>query len=152
MTIRKATINDARRISYLIKKNADHVKENNYTPEQLTAWKKENTLKAIKSNLEQREIFCAFQNDKLVGTIGLEGNYVVGLYICYSLRGLGLGHRLLKHLEDHARQNNIQELHLTATPDGYGFYLKYGYKPEGKVDLYYSGIRFVETKMKKTLK
>ncbi len=152
MIIRKATYKDARRISYLINKNADHVKENNYTPEQLVAWKKDNSLKAIKTKMKQREIFCAFENEKLVGTIGLEGNYLVGLYISYSKRGKGLGYRLLAFLENYARNKNIDELHLTATPNGYGFYLKYGYEPQGEIDLYYDGVKLIETKMKKKLK
>jgi len=152
MNIRRATINDARRISYLVQKNADHVLENKYTPGQLAAWKNNNTQHAIKQKIEQRTIFCAFENDKMVGTIGLEDNYLVGLYISYSQRGKGLGHRLLVFLEDYARRNGIEELHLTATPNGYGFYLKYGYMPQGKVDLYYDGIKFIETKMKKKLR
>lgn len=152
LQIRKATIDDARKISYLIRKNADQVKENNYTPEQLVAWKNDNTLKAIKNKLTKRTIFSAFENGKLVGTIGLEDNYLVGLYISYSKRGQGLGYRLLVFLENYAKKKNINELHLTATPNGYGFYLKYGYEPQGKIDLYYGGVKFIETKMKKILK
>ena len=113
--IRKATIRDARKISYLIRKNADYVHDNNYTPEQLVVWKNDNTLKAIKSKLKQREIFCAFKNGKLIGTIGLEGNYLVGLYISYRKRGQGIGYKLLVFLEDYAFINIFVVLHLKLT-------------------------------------
>lgn len=151
LQIRKATIHDASKISYLIRKNASKVKENNYTPDQMFTWKNDNTIKRIKKKLEQRIIFCAFKNGKLVGTIGLENNYLVGLYISYSKRGQGIGYQLLIFLEDYAKQKNIKELHLTATPNGYGFYLKYGYQSQGKIELYYDGVKFIETKMKKIL-
>jgi len=152
MQIRKATLKDAGRISYLIKKNADQVTENNYSSEQLAAWKNDNTIKAINTKFAQREIFCAFINGKLVGTIGLEGNNLVGLYISYSKRGQGLGYELLVFLENYAKRKGITDLHLTATPNGYGFYLKNGYLPYGKIHLSYNGIQFLETKMKKKLK
>ena len=151
MQIRRATSEDARRISYLIRKNADHVKENNYTPEQIRAWKADNTPSGVQAKLKEREIFCAFEGKRLVGTIGLKGHYVVGLYISYRKRGRGLGKQLLTFLEDHARAQNINTLHLTATPNGYGFYLKNGYISEGEIELIYFGIPFLETKMKKEL-
>ncbi len=150
--IRKATIEDASRISKLIRKSAEKVKENNHSPEQVRVWKEDNTVKAIKNKFKQRTMFCAFESGKLVGTIGLEGDYLVGLYISYSKRGTGLGHQLLTFLENYALKKNVNELQLTATPNGYGFYLKYGYEPQGKIDLYYDGIKFIETKMKKRLK
>lgn len=151
MQIRKATTNDARKISNLIRKNADNVLSKKYSQEQLVAWKNKNTTKGIIDNLKDRTTFVAFQNGKLVGTIGLEGNYLVGLYISYHKLRQGIGFCLLEYLENYAKKKKIKELHLTATPYGYGFYLKYGYKPYGKVDLYYGGIKFIETKMTKKL-
>ena len=149
--IRKATIRDAHRISYLIKKNADHVLSEDYSKEQIAAWKNENTVKTITDNLKSRTTFVAYQNGQLVGTIGLDGNNLVGLYISYHKRGRGLGYKLLDHVENYAKKNKIKELHLTATPNGYGFYLKNGYKSYGKIELYYGGVKFVETKMVKTI-
>ena len=153
MQIRKATHKDAKKISYLIRKNTDQVKENLYTPDQIKVWKNQNTpLKIITDTLNARTTFVGFQNNKLVGTIGIKGNNLLGFYFSYSKRGKGLGGDLLLFVAAYAKKINLTELHLTATPSGYGFYLKYGYLPYGKIDLYYDGVKFVETKMKKVLK
>ena len=97
--IRRAKPADARRISYLIRKNTDQVKENKYTPEQVATWKKQNTTTAILRQIKKRIVFCALLNDRLIGTIGLEGNQLVGLYISYTQRGKGLGKLLLSYAE-----------------------------------------------------
>ena len=151
MQIRKATIDDARKISYLIRKNADKVIENNYTVEQLEAWKRQQTVSNIRSNIMNKTIFCAFQNGKLVGTIGLNKDWLVGMYINYNKRHRGLGNKLLVFIENYASQNAIKKLYLIATPNGFGFYLKNGYKPLEEVNSYYNGIRFIETKMAKEI-
>ena len=133
MQIRKATSNDIYRISYLIKKNAEHVKENNYSAEQKTAWIKYNTPKQIELSLKKRITFCTFINNKMVGTIGLENGKVAGLYVSYSKTGMGIGKKLLLHLEKYAREINLKKIFLEATPVGEMFYQKNGYETVGKV-------------------
>lgn len=151
MQIRKAIYNDVRRISYLIKKNADNVLVKDYTQEQLSAWKSANSFKRIKESMTNRTTFVAFQNNRLIGTIGLEDDYVVGLYISYSKRGKGLGYQLLKYIEEYAKKKNINQLYLTSTPNGYDFYLKNGYKDIGIAILNYDGVEVKEAKMTKAL-
>jgi len=151
MQIKEANINDVRKISYLIKKNTDKVKENNYTNEQITVWKNYNSPAAIKKSLFERKIFCAFQNDKLVGTIGLEENEVVGLYVSFNKRGQGIGRALLRHLEEYANNRNIQELTLCATPSALNFYKNNGYEVEKEVVVKISGVAFYETRMTKKI-
>lgn len=142
----------AKRISYLIRKNAERVDENGYTPIQKKAWSDQNKPKAIIEQIKARKMFCAIQNNKLVGTIGIENNKVSGLYINYAKRGQGIGDKLLNHIERVAKQEKINELILTASPNGYGFYLKNGYESYGKIELNFRGVKFIETKMRKKLK
>lgn len=151
MEIRKATPNNARRISYLIQKNTEKVLENNYSKEQITIWKKANTPKAIEKKMNERTIFCAFQHKKLVGTIGLYRNNVVGLYVSYSKRKLGIGKKLLEHLEQQARKQGIQQLILTSTPSGKKFYISNGYQPIQPITVDIMGVPFEETEMMKTI-
>lgn len=152
MQIRKAKLSDAQRISYLIRKNADKVLALDYSKVQLIAWKNSNTLKAIANQLKQREIFCAFENDRLVGTIGLRENEVLGLYVSYSRRGKGIGKKLLNHLEEYAKKNGITALKLTSTPSANTFYQRNGYVPQGSVIVNVNGVNFKETKMTKNIK
>ena len=152
MVIRQANSKDARRISYLIKKNTGKVLENNYTSEQVITWKKANSPKAIAESLKQRIIFCAFQNDKLVGTIGLQENEVVGLYVSYAKRGKGIGRQLLSFIESYAKAKDIKDLELTSTPSAVKFYAKSGYQLQDPVIVKISGVEFKETRMTKKLK
>lgn len=149
--IRKAQLGDARRISYLIQKNAEKVTQNNYSAAQIRAWKKANTPKAIEQKLKERIVFCAFQGNQLVGTIGLIENEIVGLYVSYSKRGYGIGGKLLRYLENYVRTKHILELELTATPAGLPFYAHHGYIPHESVIVTIHGVDFPETKMKKQL-
>lgn len=151
ITIRIAKDKDARRISYLIQKNTELVKENKHTDAQIKAWKKENTPAKIKAKLKDRILFCAFLKRQLVGTIGLKGNEVVGLYINPYKRGYGIGKKLLNHLEKFALTQGQTHLELSATPSGYGFYKKYGYQEKGPVLVVINNVEFDETKMEKQL-
>lgn len=151
MIIRKATYSDARRIGYLIRKNADKVLSKVYSTEQLLAWKNYNTPATIRSYIKQREIFCAFENNFMIGTIGLEGCIIKGLYVSHNKIGKGVGFRLLLFLEQYAIENNIKELTLYATPIGLDFYLRQKYKPCGIDEIYINDVKFFETKMKKKL-
>ena len=151
MIIRRANLEDAARISYLIKRNTEKVKENNYSATQIRAWKKANTTVTIKRSMKNKIIFCAFENDQLIGTIGLQGNEVVGLYVSYSKRGQGIGRRLLSHLEQYAESKHIYKLVLTATPSAVRFYEANGYQSISKVVVTIDEVDFVETEMHKKL-
>ena len=151
MLIRQAKINDARRISYLIRRNTEMVIENLYTSKQVEVWKSANVPKAIRENIKERTIFCAIQNNKLIVTIGLYENEVVGLYVSYSKRGKGIGQKLLNHLEAHAKNIFISELALTSTPSAISFYLKNGFVSDKYVSVYVNGVAFKELRMTKKI-
>ena len=127
------------------------VTENGYSAAQIAIWKKANTPKAIRDSLRKRIIFCAFSKGKLIGTIGLEGQEVVGLYVSYSKRGLGIGGILLQYLEEYARQQSIGKLNLTATPSAQPFYAAKGYTSIQQVVVNIQGVDFHETAMFKQL-
>lgn len=150
MEIKDASIKDIRRISYLIHKNTDS-NPNNYSKEQIKAWKKYNTPAQIGKQLKDRKVFCAFQKEKLVGTIALKENFISGFYVSHSIRGKGIGSKLINHLEDFARKNKIKKLYLTSTPSAFKFYLNKEYLTVEKVKLTIYGIDYLETKMEKEL-
>lgn len=151
MQIRIASKKDSRRISYLIQRNTERVGENLYSQQQIEIWKKVNTPKAIRDSFEERIIFCAFQNDQLVGTIALLANEVAGLYVSHAKRKLGIGKKLLRHLEDYARKKDIKKLTLTSTISARRFYERNGYKTVKPIVVKINGVAFHETLMTKTL-
>lgn len=151
MHIRKAKSSDARRISYLILRNTEKVLENNYSQSQIDVWKKQNTPHKIKNSFARREIFCAFDKNMLIGTIGIQNNEVVGLYVSHAKRKHGIGRRLLEHLEEYARKKHLRELSLTSTPSAENFYRRNGYTAGGYVELIIDDVIFRELKMSKRL-
>ena len=151
LLIRPSQITDARRISYLIQRTTERVTENGYSPQQIEVWKKANTPGAIHRQMEQRSIFCAFIGKQLVGTIALQDDELVGLYVSYSQRGHGIGRLLVKYLEKEALQRGLTSLHLCATPSAKVFYERCGYQAQKPVTVRIQGIAFEETHMEKAL-
>ncbi len=149
--IRKATIQDARHISYLIQKNTEKVVENQYSAAQKKAWKKANTPKVIQKSITTKTWFCAFSQQKLVGTIALEGKELSGLYVSYTKRGLGIGRLLMTYLETYAIEQGITELVLTSTPSALRFYENNGFVKLGPVSVDVFGVPFPEMAMKKEI-
>ena len=150
MIIRKATNKDVNEISCLIQKVTDK-NPNNYSTEQVIAWKKYNTPSEIKKQLNNRIVFCAFKENELIGTIALKKNFILGFYVNYSIRKTGIGTKLLDYLEKYTLTNNIKTLRLTATPSAFEFYKKRGYQIKEEVTLTLYGIDYPEMEMEKTM-
>ena len=150
MIIRKAVNKDIDGISDLIQKVTDN-NPNNYSLEQIVAWKKYNTPSEIKKQLNDRVIFCAIKDNKLIGTIALKENFILGFYVNYSIRKIGIGTKILDYLEEYAFSNNIKKLKLTSTPSAFEFYKKRGYEIKEKVTLSIYGVDYPEVEMEKIL-
>ena len=151
ITIRPAKKSDASRISYLIKKNTELVPDNQYTPQQKQAFIVKNTPKLVEQKIEQFPMFCAFEYDRLVGTIGIIESRVVGMYVSYTQRGKGVGRKLMEYLEEYAMTKGIKKLTLSATPAGRPFYEKVGFQPVVPTIVIFNGVEYYETEMIKVL-
>jgi len=148
MKIRRATLDDAKRISYLICKLTEP-NPNNYSKKQKIAWKKFNSPSGIKKQIKKRIVFCAFENNRLLGTIALKDNGVVGFNVGFNIRGKGVGSKMLNYLESLARKKGMKKLTLTSTTSAFDFYKKRGFKPKKKVVLRIYGVDFPEIHMEK---
>ncbi len=150
MKIIKANSTHANRISNLICKSTDS-NPNNYTEEQIKAWKGYNDRSKIIKQFEKQDIFIALKKNKLIGTIALFKNKVMGLYVSSHKFQKGIGSNLLEFLEIYAKRKCLKKLKLTATPSAVYFYKKRGYKSNGKVVVKINDIDFPEIEMEKTL-
>ena len=101
--------------------------------------------------MNDREIFCAIKDNKLIGTIALKENFILGFYVNYSIRKIGIGTKLLDYLEKYAFSNNIKKLKLTSTPSAFKFYKKREYAIKEKVTLSIYGVEYPEVEMEKIL-
>jgi len=151
ITIQKATLKDVKNISILIQENTES-NPNNYTKEQQIAWQQYNTPTRIKQQFKERTIYCAFKEDKLVGTIGLQVNKIVGFYIHHAQRGKGIGKLLFNFIEKTAIQNGFYQLSLTSTPSAVKFYKKNGFNLLKKITVTIDSVSYEEFTMYKTIK
>ena len=153
MKIRKAKLLDAKKISYLIRKNIEEVKENQYGKKEVIAWKKMNTPKEISKKMKEKDMFVITKKNKILGTITLKENLVGGFFIRANKRGQGIGSKLLNFIQRYAKKKGHKKLKLTSSPSALKYYKRRGFKPKG---IYYfkvnEKISLQETKMEKTLK
>ncbi len=150
MEIRRATQTDAEAISNLIRLSTLH-NPNQYSFAQQNAWINYNTLYKTEKFLLDRIIYCAFENGKLIGTIALKKDEVLGFYVNHQIRNKGIGTALLTHLETEAIGRGIRRLRLTSTPSAEDFYRRKGFRPLKEIVVTIDGVDFPELEMDKIL-
>lgn len=153
MRIKKAELENVRKISNLIIQTIDKVNDNkkDYTRKQIKAWKKANSINRIERRIEEKYVFCGFKGECLVGVISFSKKDTGGLYVKFNQIGKGVGKKLLEFVEQYAKKIGVKKLKLTSTPYAYNFYKSQGYKPLKKVNVYLNGVCFREMKMEKKL-
>lgn len=149
--IRQAKANDASKLSHLIDQNAQLLLKPHYSALQLEIFLRYYSREAIIEKLQKQIIFCAEINNELVGTIALEGDFVVGFYTEVSRVNQGIGSALLSYLENYASHQNLNQIRLSASPVGVQFYERRGWKKIQDMVVDYLGVGFEETLMQKTL-
>jgi N-acetylglutamate synthase-like GNAT family acetyltransferase len=149
--IRKATINDAKNLSELICENAQQILKPHYNVEQWNIFIKYYSIEVMTKKIESQVIFCAEKDGEIVGTIALDGDFVVGFYTRLKSMNQGIGKKLINHLENYATNNGLKKLQLAASPEGLVFYYKNGWQKVKDFVIEYYGVGFEETLMIKEL-
>ncbi len=89
----------------------------------------------ILEKAKRQFIFVALEDEKIVGTAGLENKgepenpqySVVAMFVLPEYHGQGIGKKLIRAVESKAFEMNGQRLTLRAAINATGFYLKMGY-------------------------
>jgi N-acetylglutamate synthase-like GNAT family acetyltransferase len=149
--IRKAKQHDAKQLSDLICENAKMILKPFYNDLQWTVFIQYYSEYVMLQKIENQIIFCAEIDGSIVGTIALDGDFMVGFYTKVSYLKKGVGSLLLEYLENHALKNNIKTLQLAASPVGVDFYQKKGWRKIKLLNIKYLDVDFEETLMEKDL-
>jgi N-acetylglutamate synthase-like GNAT family acetyltransferase len=128
MIIRKARKGDAKKISELRRKTLREINKNDYPTIFLNFLINENSTKGIIKKMKEMDMFCAWDEKVLVGTVDLKRDKIGGLYIKSSEMGKGIGTRLMDFIEDYARLKRIKQVRLYSTRFAFNFYKKRGYR------------------------
>jgi|SRR3989344_2023443 len=127
MEIKKATKRDARKISILRRKTLREINKSDYPKVFLQFLINENSIKGIINKIADRDVFCIWEDDNLLGTIELKGDKILGLFIKSSEIGRGIGTKLMDFIEDYARSKKFKQVRLYSTKFALNFYKKRGY-------------------------
>ena len=128
MEIRKATKKDVRKISLLRRKTLREINKNDYPKVFLQFLINENSTQGIINKMADRDMFCMWEDDFLLGTIELKGNKILGLFIKSSEIGRGIGTKLMDFIEIYARSKKIKQVRLYSTKFALNFYKKRCYR------------------------
>lgn len=151
ISIRKSNINEAIELSELILDNATYFLKPIYTQEQWNVFIQYYSIEAILNKIESQDVFCAIKENKIIGTIALDCNFVVGFYTHIQYLNQGVGKELLFFLENYAKEKGLKKIRLASSPVANGFYEKMGWIVLDVLVFEYLGVGFEEALMEKTL-
>ncbi|SEW52757.1 GNAT family N-acetyltransferase [Chitinophaga arvensicola] len=149
--IRRAQLTDAAALSELICENAQQLLKPHYSEAQWTIFIQYYSIAVLREKISKQVVFCAEKDGVIVGTVALDGDFVVGFYTRLQQVNQGIGKLLMAHLEAYALSNGLTTLQLAASPEGLAFYAKNGWQYVKDYTFEYYGVGFEETLMQKPL-
>lgn len=152
MKIRRAKISDAPSLSRLRRGVFGKVKGERYSKKFVDLINKTNSPKGVIENIKSFDVFCLVKGERIIGTVGLKGNKIKGLYVRKSCARKGIGTRLMNFIENYAKKKNLKKLILYSEEKARDFYEKLGYKALRKETSYEVGIKKVNYIMEKRLR
>lgn len=86
----------------------------------------ENHFEYVKSALPDAKIYVYTKNDEICGFIGMNGNYIEGIFVKSDKQHIGIGTALLNKVKQENSQLtlNVYKKNVKA----FGFYLKSGFE------------------------
>lgn len=95
------------------------------------AWAERLTLAGMEQKLREFEIWVAELGGVLADWGAIRGDRLEGLYVAAGFAGQGVGAGLLDRLEGLMRERGLLSVHLEASSNARGFYLRRGYRATG---------------------
>ncbi|WKA26251.1 GNAT family N-acetyltransferase [Bradyrhizobium roseum] len=95
------------------------------------AWAARLTLAGMEQKLREFEVWVAELDGAAAGWGAIRGHRLEGLYVAAEFAGQGVGAGLLDKLEERMRERGLLSVHLEASPNALGFYLRRGYRSTG---------------------
>ena len=107
-----------------------------YGVEKVHEMAKDFTVEKLKNTLKNRKkVFVAIKDNKVVGTAGIDVSwynpdeyYVLTVFVKPENHGEGIGHLLIKAIENYAIHSNFKKLIIPASITAHEFYYKLGYR------------------------
>ena len=134
MKIRKAKKEDAQEITKLRRDNLGKIDSNKYLKKVVDFLIKRDTIERNLKHIKERDFFCLVEDNVILGTIGLDKDEVTDMFIKSNFVRKGLGSKLIKFIERHAKKKGLKKIWLESAQFSKVFYEKNGFKMKKIVD------------------
>lgn len=100
-----------------------------YRPEEIEAWAAPRGINFYVEAIERKEFYVAEDGGEIIGfgTLNLKGREVEAVYVDPAAIRRGVGLKLLRTLEERAREGGLESLHLCASLNAVEFYERAGF-------------------------
>ena len=92
-------------------------------------------LEVLKKDAKEGYTVVVKDDDKVIGTGTIVGNYISKIYVKPEYHGCGIGRLIVKYLEDKAKSNGVKKIFLASNVSAEKFYTKLGYKTTEKKEM-----------------
>lgn len=123
-----AKVEDAARLSALTQRVIRISNSVDYGAEAAEAVAQNFSPESMATKIVERHTLMCFSGEQLVGTGAVADGYVKTLFVDPSLQGNGIGALLMVALEDFARRQGVEHLHVESSLTAEKFYLRIGYR------------------------
>jgi GNAT superfamily N-acetyltransferase len=128
MKIRRFREEDARKVSYLIRKCLREVNSKDYPEETIQFLSDNYSPKKLIETSKKRKIYVAVDGDTILGTAGIDENVILGVFVNPKFHGRGIGRKLMARAEEHAKSNGYKQVILPSSLTAVDSYRKIGYR------------------------
>jgi len=100
---------------------------NMYTPDIIARVELSFSPAAVERLIDQREVFVAEMDNRVVGTASLDGQTLRTMFVLPDVQGRGIGRLLVQRIERVARERQLAILTVPATVTAEAFYARLGF-------------------------
>ncbi|MFA5855880.1 MAG: GNAT family N-acetyltransferase [Candidatus Pacearchaeota archaeon] len=128
MKLKMASLQDLETIFNLRKDTIINVNGKKLPKKHIDYLLKLNSKEKILEKIKNKHLYVAIENNEIIGTIEYFNNEISGFYIRSNLVGKGFGKKMIKSMENKAKKEGSDEVHIICNISSAGFYEKNGYK------------------------
>jgi putative acetyltransferase len=130
LQIRMATLADAPALGALVQRAIRTSNSADYEPAIIEAMCANFAPDKVVERMAVRDVFAAFHDSDIIGTVSfsLPRTKLYSLFIDPRAQRGGIGQRLVRHIEHHARGLGCSTLQLSASITARSFYERLGYE------------------------
>ncbi|EQM69721.1 GNAT family N-acetyltransferase [Pseudomonas tohonis] len=126
--IRTATPDDATAISQVVLLALAESNARDYPPAVIASVQANFGPEQVRGLLAAREVLVAEEAGCVIGTASLDGDVVRTVFVAPGAQGLGVGRRLMEHVEALARERGVAVLKVPSSIIAEGFYAGLGFQ------------------------